>query len=118
MMDLQEAIRAHSDWKTKLRGAISAKSQLDAKTIARDDCCVLGKWLHGESRPTYGPLASHQACVRKHAAFHLEASKVANEINKGRYAEAQSMLETGSPYALASNEVVFAIGALKREAKL
>lgn len=118
MMDLQEAIRAHSDWKTKLRGAISAKSQLDVATIARDDCCLLGKWLHGESRPTFGPLASHQACVKKHALFHQEASKVAAAINKGQYDLAQSMLETGKPYAAASNEVVFAIGALKREAKL
>jgi methyl-accepting chemotaxis protein len=118
MMDLQEAIRAHSDWKTKLRGAIASKSQLDVATIARDDCCLLGKWLHGESRPTFGPLASHQACVKKHAAFHTEASKVARAINNGQYEAAQQMLETGKPYAQASNEVVFAIGALKREAKL
>jgi hypothetical protein len=118
MMDLQEAIRAHSDWKTKLRGAITAQSQLDVATIARDDCCALGKWLHGESRPTFGPLASHQACVRKHAAFHTEASKVASTINRRNYAEAEKMLAAGTPYAQASNEVVFAIGALKREAKL
>jgi len=118
MMDLQEAIRAHSDWKTKLRGAISSKSQLDVATIARDDCCMLGKWLHGESRPTYGPLVSHKACVAKHAAFHKEAAKVASAINRGNYSEAQDMLELGKSYALASNEVVFAIGALKREAKL
>ncbi len=118
MMDLQEAIRAHSDWKTKLRGAISSKSQLDVSTIARDDCCALGKWLHGESRPTYGPLASHKACVTKHASFHKEAAKVAGAINKGSYGEALEMLELGKAYALASNEVVFAIGALKREAKL
>jgi methyl-accepting chemotaxis protein len=118
MMDLQEAIRAHSEWKTKLRGAIAAKSQLDVATIARDDCCILGKWLHGESKSVFGPLASHQACMKKHAVFHKEASKVAGAINIGKLAEAQSMLESGTPYALASNEVVFAIGALKREAKL
>jgi methyl-accepting chemotaxis protein len=117
-MDLQEAIRAHSDWKTKLRGAISAKSTLDVDTIARDDCCILGKWLHGESRPMFGPLVSHVACVKKHAAFHKEAAKIASNINAKRYAEAEKMLETGGPYSSASNEVIFAIGALKREAKL
>lgn len=117
-MDLQEAIRAHSDWKTKLRGAISTKSTLDVATIARDDCCMLGKWLHGESRPMYGPLSSHIACVKKHAVFHKEAAKIAGTINEKRYADAEKMLEIGGAYATASNEVVFAIGALKREAKL
>ena len=117
-MDLQEAIRAHSDWKTKLRGAITAKSTLDVDTIARDDCCLLGKWLHGESRPMYGPLNSHIACVKKHALFHKEAAKIASNINAKRYTDAEKMLEIGGAYASASNEVVFAIGALKREAKL
>ena len=117
-MDLQEAIRTHSDWKTKFRGAIAAKSTLDVDIIRRDDCCQLGKWLHGESRPLYGPLSSHIACVKKHAVFHKEAAKIASHINDKRFAEALTMLEMGSPYATASNEVVFAIGALKREAKL
>ena len=117
-MDLQEAVRAHSDWKTKLRAAISAKSTLDVDTISRDDCCLLGKWLHGESRPMFGPLTSHVACVKKHAVFHKEAAKIASNINAKRYAEAEKMLEAGGAYSTASNEVVFAIGALKREAKL
>ena len=55
-MDLNEAIQAHSEWKMKLRSAIQSRTQLDAATIARDDCCALGKWLHGESRAQYGRL--------------------------------------------------------------
>jgi methyl-accepting chemotaxis protein len=117
-MDLQEAIRAHSEWKTKLRGAITAKSTLDVATISRDDCCLLGKWLHGESSPLYGLLNSHVTCMKKHALFHQEAAKIATNINAKRFADAQRMLEIGGPYAAASNEVVFAIDALKREAKL
>jgi methyl-accepting chemotaxis protein len=118
MMDLQEAIRAHSEWKTKLRGAITAQSTLDVATIARDDCCQLGKWLHGDSKPVYGPLSSHVACLHKHADFHKEAAKVAGAINAKKFTDAEQMLESGSAYALASNEVIYAIGALKREAKL
>ena len=57
-MDFNEAIKAHSDWKMKLRSAIQAQTTLDAATIARDDCCVLGKWLHGESRAQFGQLGS------------------------------------------------------------
>ena len=66
----------------------------------------------------YGPLKSHIAGVKKHAVFHKEAAKIAFNINARRYTEAEKMLEIGGPYATASNAVVFAIGALKREAKL
>lgn len=117
-MDLNECIKAHSDWKIKLRGAIQAQSTMDVATIARDDCCVLGKWLHGESRGPYGLLKSHKECLRQHAEFHRQASQVAAAINAGKYAQAEGMLGTGTPYANASQAVVMAIGTLKREAGL
>lgn len=117
-MDLNEAIKAHSDWKMKLRTAISAHATLDADTIAKDNCCALGKWLHGESKGKFGSLAAHQECTRQHAQFHKEASKVAMAINQHKFTEAEQMLTSGTPYAVASNAVVIAIGALKREAHL
>ncbi len=117
-MDFNEAIKAHSEWKTRLRGAISAQSTLDAGAIAKDDACILGKWLHGESSGKYGQLKSHAHCVVKHAAFHSAASKVAHDINNKRFEEAAAMLGAGTSYSTASNEVVFAIAALKREANL
>jgi Chemoreceptor zinc-binding domain len=117
-MDFNDAIKAHSDWKMKLRGAISAQSQLDADTIAKDNCCVLGKWLHGESKLRYSKFPAFQECLKSHAAFHQEAGKVAWTINQGQYAAASKMLESGSPYIGVSNAVVIAIGALKRQASL
>jgi methyl-accepting chemotaxis protein len=63
-------------------------------------------------------LSSHIACVKKHTVFHKESAKIASNINARRYADAERMLETGSDYLSASNELVFAIGALKQEAKL
>lgn len=117
-MDLNDAIKAHSDWKMKLRSAISAQSTLDADTISKDNCCALGKWLHVESKAKLGALRSHSDCIRQHAAFHKEAGKVATAINSKKYKEAEQMQGSGTPYATASNAVVMAIGALKREAKL
>lgn len=49
-MDLNNAIAKHSEWKTKLRSAITRKETLDASTISKDNCCDLGKWLHGEAK--------------------------------------------------------------------
>jgi len=117
-MDLNEAIQAHSEWKMKLRSAIQLRTKLDAATIARDDCCALGKWLHGESRARYGRLDSYKECFQQHARFHKQASQIALAINSGKYDEAEKMLGSGTPYVEASRAVVMAIGTLKREAGL
>jgi methyl-accepting chemotaxis protein len=117
-MDLQEAIKAHADWKMKLRGAISAQSALDAESISKDNGCALGKWLHGESKVAFGHYPAHVECVRHHAVFHREAGKIAAAINSGQYQSAERMLGAGTPYAEASHAVIMAIGTLKREAHI
>lgn len=117
-MDLESAIGKHAEWKVKLRGAISNKEKLDASTISRDDCCELGKWLHGEAKSKFRGLASYAACVGKHATFHVEAGKVAAAINAGNFSGAEAMLGSGTPYTAASNAVGVAIINLKKEARL
>lgn len=113
-MNLDTALAAHTEWKTKLRSAISAQSSLDAGTIARDDCCAFGKWLHGEARAKYGSLQSYRDCISKHAAFHLEAGKVASIINQKQFHRAEAALGSGSPYTNASNAVGMSIIQLRK----
>jgi hypothetical protein len=116
-VDFNEAIKAHMAWKTKLTDAIAAQATLDAEIIARDDCCALGKWLHGEeSRAQFGALRSHAQCIDLHADFHKNAGKVASAINARRYDEAKTMLGSRTPYSRTSSAVIIAITALKREA--
>jgi len=117
-MNLEGAIGKHAEWKMKLRGAISKKEQMDAATISRDNCCELGKWLHGEAKTKYSRLASHAECVQKHAAFHVEAGKIASAINAQKFTEAEAMLGAGTAYAKASSDVGVAIMHLKKEANL
>ena len=117
-MDLNEAVKAHAEWKMKFRTAISKEDSLDATTISRDDCCALGKWLHGEAKGKFGRLRSHSECLIRHAAFHREAGKVAKAINARQYDEAERMISGAGPYRDASTQVVIAIGALKHEAQL
>jgi hypothetical protein len=117
-MDLESAIRKHSEWKIRLRGAIFKKETLDAATISQDNCCELGKWLHGEARTKFGRLASHAECIKKHAAFHTEAGKVASTINGKRYTEAEAMMGGDTSYAQVSSSVAIAIMHLKKEAGL
>jgi Chemoreceptor zinc-binding domain len=116
-MDLDQAIEKHAHWKVKFRQAINGKETMDAETIAKDNCCELGKWLHGDAKNTLGKLGSFKECVALHAAFHLEAGKVATAINTKKYTQAETMIGAGTRYANASSDVGIAILKLKKEAK-
>lgn len=113
-MDLNEATKAHAEWKVKLRMAIAKKETLDVTTIAADNCCALGKWLHGEAKSRYGTLPAYRECVSRHAAFHREAGAIAQAINAKTYDKATAMLDGGTPYAAASAAVGTAILGLKK----
>ncbi|TAN65099.1 MAG: chemotaxis protein [Methylobacter sp.] len=115
-MNLDTAIHKHMDWKVKFRTAISKKEQMDATTIAKDDCCELGKWLHGEGKAKCGGLPSYVTVLSKHAAFHLEAGKVASAINASKYTEAETMLSGNSAFTSVSSDVGIALMRLKKEA--
>jgi Chemoreceptor zinc-binding domain len=114
-MDLDEAIKKHSEWKTKFRAAIVKKEKLDAEAICTDDKCDLGKWLHGPAKSQLKASANYQACVKKHAEFHKEAGKVAKLINGEKFTDAETALGGTTSYGAASNSVIMAIQALKRE---
>jgi methyl-accepting chemotaxis protein len=117
-MDLENAIAKHAEWKTKLRGAITKQEQMDAATLSKDNCCDLGKWLHGEGKSKFGALDSFKDCVAKHALFHTEAGKVASAINAKKYSEAEAMIGAGTTYASVSSAAGVAIMKLKKEAAL
>lgn len=117
-MDLDHAIQKHAEWKMRFRKAITQHETMDTATIGKDNCCELGKWLHGEARIKYGKLASHGNCMNKHSAFHTEAKKVAETINKKLFSNAENMLGLGTAYTNASNAVGIAITQLKKEAGL
>lgn len=114
-MDLNKAVEIHMDWKGKLGSAIAERESLDASAIARDDCCELGRWLHGAGSDKYASFTSYATCVENHAVFHIEAGKVAQTINAKKYSEAEAMLNAGTPYSAASTAVCIAIMRLKNE---
>lgn len=116
-IDLDKALEQHSEWKVKLRAAISKREQMDVATISKDDCCELGKWLHGGAKPQLSHKPSYSECVSKHAAFHIEAGRVAAMINAKKFSEAETMLGTGSPFVSASTAVGVAIMRLKKDVK-
>jgi methyl-accepting chemotaxis protein len=114
-INFDEVLQKHSDWKVKLRAAINQKEDLDAATIAKDNCCDFGKWLYSDAKTQLGHRASFTECVAKHAAFHIEAGKIATAINAKKFTEADRMLGAGSAFNNATNDVGIAVLRLKKD---
>ncbi len=114
-IDLDGAIKAHADWRSKLRSAAMHGEQVDADTICRDDQCPLGKWLHGSGQGKFGGKPSFVELVEAHREFHDEAGKVARSINSGAGAEAEKMLESDTAFSRASQKVTRLIVQVKNE---
>lgn len=114
-MDLDHANMQHAQWKIKFRSAISTKGTMDAAGVTKDSGCEFGQWLHGEAKAKYGQLSSYEKCRSAHAAFHVEAGKIASLINAKRYSDAEAMLAIGTPFAEASGAVTAAIFQLQSQ---
>ena len=117
-MDLTKAIEAHVQWKTKFRAAIQKQETMDAATIGKDDCCELGKWLHGNETQKHRALASYKDAVTMHASFHKTAGQIATAINAKKFADAEKMIAIGTDFASLSAAVGVALTRLKLDAKL
>ncbi len=113
-MNFDDAIKAHSAWKTKLAQYLhSPDGSLKPEEIAPDNKCALGQWIHGEgashaSTPDYATLKS------EHATFHKAAADVVRRANLGQKVSEDVALGGNSPFASASMNVVSAIMAMKR----
>ncbi|MGD0938370.1 MAG: CZB domain-containing protein [Terracidiphilus sp.] len=114
-MDLNLAIQKHAEWKYRFRTAMATHELMDVASISKDNCCEMGKWLHGEAKTLHGRLKNYATCVSAHAAFHGEAGKIATLINARKKNEAERLLGTGTPYHEASKRVGVAIIELKHE---
>ena len=113
-MDLDKAAAAHVQWKAKLLQAINGREKLDVSTISADNCCPLGKWLHGDAKLEVGRSSVLSILTDRHAQFHCEAGRVANLINGERMDEARGALQAGTPFAAATQAVGLALEELKR----
>lgn len=112
-IDVDAIIDGHRMWKVKLRDAIEHGDVVDVKTLSRDDCCALGKWIYADGqrlreRPSFTEL------VGRHAHFHQVAAQVGELINQGRFVQAEDALAPGTPFSSATSAVVQVLSAVKR----
>lgn len=127
-MDLEQALKTHTDWAQRLHDAASAapsaapcavtgdgaSAALDTARIASAQGCALGDWLDGEGRVRWGHRSEWQRCRHAHGDFHRAAGSVAAALNRGDHAAARAMLAAGTPFAGASRALMQALQALGR----
>ncbi len=113
-MNLDEAISTHTGWKLRFRAAMNQKQQLDAESISKDDCCELGRWLHGEGKAKHGGRPEFLVAMERHRQFHVEAGKVAQLVNAQQYTQVEKQMANGSTYAQASSAISNAIIQLRK----
>lgn len=116
-LTLENALDAHSKWTAWLKAIASSGEPLDVDTIKRDDCCELGKWLRSPGGLSYSSSPRFTQLVSTHKEFHAVAGAIAHEISVSAHKVAESMLQAGTPFAFASEEVAMAIMELKTEAE-
>jgi methyl-accepting chemotaxis protein len=112
-VDLDQAIQKHAEWKFKFRNALHSNELMDAAAISKDNNCEFGKWLYGDAKTLYGKADGYAKCLTDHAAFHVEAGKVAAAINAKKPEEAERMMASGTAFDLASKKVGVSIIELK-----
>ncbi len=117
-MDFDVAIQKHTEWKCRFRNAIFSGEPMDAASIAKDENCEMGMWIHGEAKARFGETAAYAKLVSGHAAFHAEAGRVVAMISAKRNEDAERMLLSGSAFSEASKKVGAAIAELKNQVVL
>ncbi|MEZ5646424.1 MAG: methyl-accepting chemotaxis protein [Burkholderiaceae bacterium] len=112
-INVDSFIDAHRQWKVKLRDAIENRETVDVATLSRDDCCALGKWLHGDGQ-RLAARASFSELVDRHRHFHQVAAGVGELVNGRRFQDATDALAPGTPFSTATTDVVMVLSSAKR----
>lgn len=105
-MNIDDAIKAHAQWKTKLALYLSnPDGSLKPADIAPDNRCDLGKWIYGEGR-THAHLPELETLRTTHAAFHNAAASVVRKIDSGEQRDLNVLTGFSSEFGALSLRIV------------
>jgi len=108
-MDLNDAIAAHSLFKTRLAMYVAKPDwTLDPRTIEAPNHCEIGKWIYGVGRAFEGWEAFSQL-EQVHAQFHKAAAEIVIDANAGEHVLDDVVVGSSSEFAKRSSELVRAI---------
>jgi len=107
---LQKAVASHTNWKSRLRTAITRKKfNVPPAVLKADNQCEFGKWLYGpELSNAEKRTEFYGRVVQMHSLFHREAAKVVEWAIAGQEEAAERSLGIGG-YATASADLTRAM---------
>jgi hypothetical protein len=106
-MDFDEALKAHVAWKMSLSAYVrDPDGSLRLTTVTDETACDLGKWILGEAATLYGQDGAYAELKASHTAFHRAAAQLVRKAHAGEDVFQETLLGSGSDYALSSSEVV------------
>ena len=95
-LDLEVAIAAHENWKTRLSAYIRGNSveDLSPERICQDNQCDLGRWLYSERTNHLHHTVAYQYLLAQHKMFHYTASSVVALYQSDQGDQAGELLRT------------------------
>ncbi len=118
-MNLDEAVRAHAAWKTKLSSYLRHPDRsINPVEAGWDDACPLGQWLNGEAKRNLSGMPEYQALVAEHTRFHQAFGKAVERADAGEVLQEEEVLGWDSEFGIASREIVQLIVKLKKKAAI
>ena len=107
-LNMKDAIDAHMKWTQRLQMKLAGSSDepMDVATVASDQHCTLGKWLHGAGKMKFSRLPEYGELQRVHAEFHLA---VGNILNRHQHGEADAVEQALRKVRYASGNVQLAL---------
>ena len=88
------AIGAHGAWKLRLKSAVaSGRADITVEQARRDDCCDLGRMLHGQLSPAQKANPTVGRVVDLHKQFHQAAGDALAQALGGQAAQANRIID-------------------------
>lgn len=116
-MNFDEAVQAHSAWKSKLSAYIRKPDRsVNAAAVGMDNLCALGKWLHGDGAK-YAADPDFAELKRQHARFHTTAAAIIQRADNGEQVQEELSIGGSSDYAKTSGAVVQLIMKMKAKSR-
>lgn len=94
-LSMKQVSEAHMAWIDQLKSVLDghANAQLDIQTVAKDNMCVLGKWLYGPAKKLYGTLPEYNTLKLSHVRFHTCAGQVLQDYQDCHHQIARARLK-------------------------
>lgn len=112
-MDFEVSIKAHKDWKVKLKNYLKKPDgSLKSAEVCLDNKCQLGQWIYGGG-VRWDSLTEYATLKSEHAKFHKCAADIIIKADSKQKMNEEEMLGDTSDFGKISTNVIDAILKIK-----